>query len=118
MKAPLAVGRYFSVWRLTGPKEKPFGQPFHVKICVSNSDGSTPFNMPDDPVEFQLSELAAMGFTDREKAEKVLKKCRGDLDKVVWKLLKHQHKMNYKGENCAYKIEKHRRKRKQKLLKK
>jgi len=106
MKAPSTVGRYFSVWRLTGPKEKPFGQPFHVKINVYDPQGPI-FPPKEEPWEMQVTELAAMGFTDRFEVERLLKKCHGDMDKVVWKLLKLQHKMKYKGEKCIHKMEKH-----------
>jgi len=112
MKAPSTFGRYLSVWRLgTCANVKPFGQPFYVRVIVADPNKPVPIICcQDTSFETKINELVAMGFTDRDVNEKILKKCRGDMDRVVWKLLKKQHKLQYKQQKCLYKMEKNRKK--------
>jgi len=86
MKAPLEVGRYRSVWMMIGPDGKHIGKNLKVNICVQKA-------MED--LEIQMAKLAVMGFEDRDLNEKILKKGKGNFDRVVFKLMKHQNKKNY-----------------------
>jgi len=112
MKTPSSFGRYLSVWRLsTGSHSNLFGQPFYVRVIVADPNGPLPVQCHEDAnLETKMAELASMGFNDRDINEKLLKKCRGDMDKAVWKLLKKQQKLQFKQQKCLYRMEKNRRK--------
>jgi len=112
MKTPSSLGTYASIWRLSsGPSAKPFGQPFCVKIIVGDPSKPIPFEYCETQNYLtKINELVEMGFSDRTLDEKILKKCKGDMDRVVWKLLKKQQKLFLKQQKFVCKIEKYKRK--------
>jgi len=102
--APSDPGRYRGVWRLTGPFGKHFGPPLAVDIRVlgATSSSSSSEEEPRNPSTPQhiswgalLEKLDSMGFTDRGLNVRLLRKKKGDLDKVVVKLLKKQSKQRH-----------------------
>jgi len=111
MKAPMIPGMYMSIWRLMA-EVRPFGQPFRCKIWICDPN-ATPSTVFSHDLEGCLAELATMGFHDTFLNQKLLLKCHNDMDKVVWKLLKKQSKIEKKG---AFK-ERHRLKDEKKSLK-
>lgn len=118
MVAPSKPGRYVGFYRLAGGyPEKKFGQRVRVQIQVTSSENqggdviffsadtsSSSSEDSDDErkVEKILSKnenlrplmvsLEKMGFTNRKKNAKLLRKFKGDLDPVVMVLLKKQQK--------------------------
>jgi len=106
MRSPTVPGLYISVWKFFS-NGKPFGAPFRVKIWVCESN--TPSSFSKD-LEGCINELAAMGFEDRQLNQKLLSKCKNDMDKVVWKLMKkrfRQEKQVLKQERKLLKFDHH-----------
>jgi len=112
--APMKPGRYTAYYRLAAsPDGKKFGQRVRCQIQVSGGTG-TPMMIPpaspgsssssDDDKQGayetwgqKLVQLDNMGFRDKKKNIKLLKKFGGDLDKVVAKLIKKQQKKLKQG---------------------
>jgi hypothetical protein len=94
MVAPAEPGSYFSYWRLASAEGKKFGQRVRVLIKVAGDSTSS----DDSPVQSSdswgalLNQLESMGFKNRGKNVKLLVKNHGDMEKVVYKLLKKEQK--------------------------
>jgi len=94
MVAPSEPGSYFGYWRLTEPSGRKFGQRVRVMIKVAGSssssdDAETPSSWAD-----MLNQLDGMGFKNKGLNVKLLVKTKGNLDKVIHRLLKHEQKMS------------------------
>jgi len=91
MVAPSAAGAYTGFWRLADPSGRKFGPRVRVHIKVvdstTSSDEETSSAWGD-----MLSQLEAMGFTNKARNVKLLVKYQGDIDKVIHKLLKQKEK--------------------------
>jgi hypothetical protein len=93
MIAPTAPGSYFGYWRLADLDGRKFGQRVRVLIKVAGDSSSS-----DEPSQTHsswgemLTQLEAMGFTDKGTNVKLITKTRGDMDKIVAKLLKREQK--------------------------
>jgi len=93
MIAPTAPGSYFGYWRLADLDGRKFGQRVRVLIKVAGDSSSS-----DEPSQTRsswgemLTQLEAMGFTDKGTNVKLITKTRGDMDKIVAKLLKKEQK--------------------------
>jgi len=109
MRSPTIPGLYISIWKLFF-QGRPFGGPFRVKIWVCEPNKISSSLSPD--LEGCIGQLATMGFEDRELNQKLLKRCKNDMDKVVWKLMKkrfRQEKQQVKQERkhlkCEHRLE-------------
>jgi len=96
MVAPAEPGSYFSYWRLASAEGKKFGQRVRVLIKVAgdstSSDDSPVVQSSDGTWGALLNQLESMGFKNRGKNVKLLVKNHGDMEKVVYKLLKKEQK--------------------------
>jgi len=93
MVAPSASGSYSGYWKLADPSGRKFGPRVRVLIKVSDSSSSSSDEGTSSWGEM-LSQLEAMGFTNKGMNVKLLVKTHGNMDKVVRKLLKRQEKMS------------------------
>jgi hypothetical protein len=94
MIAPTAPGSYFGYWRLADLEGRKFGQRVRVLIKVagdSTSSDESPSQTSSSWGEM-LTQLESMGFTDKATNVKLITKTRGDMDKIVAKLLKREQK--------------------------
>jgi len=100
LKAPEQSGRYVSYYRLCAPNKKKFGQ--RVRLLVQVGGESSSSSEKDEPVVAndeitfanQLAVLAQIGFTDKKKNIRLVKKFKGDLNRVVAKLVLNQNKIS------------------------
>jgi len=95
MVAPAEPGSYFSYWRLASAEGRKFGQRVRVLIKVagdSTSSDDSPVQSSDGTWGALLNQLESMGFKNRGKNVKLLVKNHGDMEKVVYKLLKKEQK--------------------------
>jgi len=95
MIAPAEPGSYFSYWRLASAEGKKFGQRVRVLLKVagdSTSSDDSPVMSSDSTWGALLTQLESMGFKNRGKNVKLLVKNHGDMEKVVYKLLKKAQK--------------------------
>ena len=95
MIAPAAPGSYFGYWRLADLNGRKFGQRVRILIKVAGDSTSSSDESPSQTRSAwgeMLTQLESMGFTDKATNVKLITKTRGDMDKVVAKLLKRAEK--------------------------
>jgi len=94
MVAPASPGCYFGHWRLAELNGRKFGQRVRVLIKVVGDSSSSDDSPSQTPTAWgaMLKELESMGFTNKAKNIKLIIKTRGDMDKVIAKLLKKEEK--------------------------
>jgi len=85
---PEKPGYYQGHWRLQDPQGKKFGEEVRVLIQVTDEISQNQII----PFYSLLMELEQMGFNDKSKNNRLLMKHKGDIDKVVLKLLKKEKK--------------------------
>jgi hypothetical protein len=90
MMSPSAGGTYTGFWRLSDPSGRKFGPRVRVHIKVVDSSSS------DEEVSNSwgqlLSQLEAMGFTNKGENVKLLVRTHGNMDKVIHKLLRREER--------------------------
>jgi len=91
MISPAAGGSYTGFWRLADPSGRKFGPRVRVQIKVIDSSSSSSDEGTSSWGEM-LTQLEAMGFTNKALNVKLLVKTHGNLDKVIRKLLKREEK--------------------------
>jgi len=94
MVAPAEPGSYFGYWRLAQFDGRKFGQRVRVLIKVTGDSTSSDDTsaQADNSWGDLLTQLESMGFKNRGSNVKLLVKNHGDLEKVVYKLLKKEQK--------------------------
>jgi len=93
MIAPSGAGSYTGYWKLADASGRKFGPRVRVLIKVVDSSSSSDEGSPSAWGEM-LSQLESMGFTNKALNVKLLVKTRGNVDKVIRKLLKREEKMS------------------------
>jgi len=94
MTAPSGGGSYTGYWKLADPSGRKFGPRVRVQIKVVDSSSSSDEGNSSSSWGEMLSQLDSMGFTNKGLNVKLLVKTRGNLDKVIRKLLKREEKMS------------------------
>jgi len=94
MTAPSGGGSYTGYWKLADPSGRKFGPRVRVQIKVVDSSSSSSDEGNTSSWGEMLSQLESMGFTNKGLNVKLLVKTRGNMDKVIRKLLKREEKMS------------------------
>jgi len=92
MTSPAAGGSYTGFWRLADPSGRKFGPRVRVQIKVIDSSSSSSSDEGASSWGEMLTQLEAMGFSNKALNVKLLVKTHGNLDKVIRKLLKREEK--------------------------
>jgi len=93
MIAPSGAGSYTGYWKLADASGRKFGPRVRVLIKVVDSSSSSDEGSPSPWAEM-MTQLESMGFTNKALNVKLLVKTRGNMDKVIKKLLKREEKMS------------------------
>jgi len=94
MTAPSGGGSYTGYWKLADPSGRKFGPRVRVQIKVVDSSSSSSDEGNSSSWGEMLSQLESMGFNNKGLNVKLLVKTRGNMDKVIRKLLKREEKMS------------------------
>jgi len=94
MTAPSGGGSYTGYWKLADPSGRKFGPRVRVQIKVVDSSSSSDEGNSASSWGEMLSQLESMGFANKGLNVKLLVKTRGNMDKVIRKLLKREEKMS------------------------
>jgi hypothetical protein len=90
MVAPPQAGMYVGFWRLCeSDGGRKFGQRARVMIKVTDGEASSG---EDAPYAAMLAQLRIRGFVDAALNGRLLLRCKGDMDKVVAKLVRREAK--------------------------
>ena len=93
--APFHPGKYVGYWRLVEPSGKKFGQRVRVQIHVGTGKSMGEkdiFRIEQPTLGMLLAQLDRMGFKDKKKNIKALKKHRGNMEAAIVHLLTKQQK--------------------------